>query len=731
MRIPFFPRKRGRGRRQKQSWLKPETKRAIIGVLLVLLAVLSFLSFIGAAGPTGRYILQFLRMVFGWLGFVAPFVIGVLGVYLVRPFGEGLPRLKIVGMLLLAVGLLGIFHLVGVAPEDAYQVAIEGKGGGLLGFTLTFPLSKALSAIGSFVVWLAAALVGAFMTFNLSPGEVLRYLSWLWPQRKETYEDDTDEAGRDEVEEEGTSGAGVPTFRVSRTRLLNSSPDPNQLQLQQKERQREQLKAANRRYKPPSLDLLHSSTSKPNSGNVEENKRKIKETLENFGILVAMGKVSVGPTVTQYTLRPEEGIKLARITSLQNDLALALAAHPLRIEAPIPNTNLVGIEIPNKDVSIVRLRDLIGSKIFRQADSPLTLTFGKDVAGSVVIDTLERMPHLLIAGATGSGKSIFINTLLMSLLYHNSPALVRLILVDPKRVELSVYNNIPHLLTPVIVEPEKTINALKWAVREMDKRYKILSEAGTRNIMSFNANNPNEAMPMIVIIIDELADLMARHARDVEGAIVRLSQMARAIGIHLVLATQRPSVNVITGLIKANIPTRVAFNVASQVDSRTILDASGAEKLLGSGDMLYLRGDRAKPIRIQGGFISDEEVHQVVKEIVENNPTEDMEYDDSIVSKETAESAVGGEMDSDDDLFAEAKNLVIETGKASSSLLQRRLRIGYARAARLIDVLEEQGVIGPAEGNKPREILLRAEGGGKGAAGKEEEYDDRDTFAES
>ena len=729
MRIPFISRKkrrRGRGR-SNEGWLKPETKRAVIGVLLALFAVISLLGFIGAAGPTGQYVLKFLRMVFGWLGFVAPFVIGILGVYLVRPFGAGLPRLRIVGMLLLAVGLLGVFHLVGVAPEDAYQVAIEGKGGGLLGFTLTFPLSKALSSIGSFVVFLAASLVGVCLTFNVSPAEVLRHLYSLWPRRDEGYAEDTDDERISEDTGEGAGVAGVPTFRISRTRLGSATPDPNQLQLQQKERQREQLKAANRRYKPPALDLLHSSTSRPNSGNVEENKRKIKETLENFGIPVAMGKVSVGPTVTQYTLRPEEGVKLTRITSLQNDLALALAAHPLRIEAPIPNTNLVGIEIPNKDVSIVRLRELIGSKAFRQSDSPLSLAFGRDVAGNVVIDTLERMPHLLIAGATGSGKSIFINTLLMSLLYRNSPALVRLILVDPKRVELSIYNNIPHLLTPVIVEPEKTINALKWAVREMDKRYKILSEAGARNLMSFNTNNPDEAMPMIVIIIDELADLMARHARDVEGAIVRLSQMARAIGIHLVLATQRPSVNVITGLIKANIPTRVAFNVASQIDSRTILDASGAEKLLGSGDMLYLRGDRAKPIRVQGGFISDEEVHQVVREIVDNNTTENMEFDDSIVSKESAEGAVGGEMNLDDDLFEKAKHLVIETGKASSSLLQRRLKVGYARAARLIDVLEEQGIIGPAEGNKPREILVS----GDENRSTPLEANDRDTFSES
>ncbi|MEO6078029.1 MAG: DNA translocase FtsK, partial [Candidatus Andersenbacteria bacterium] len=409
------------------------------------------------------------------------------------------------------------------------------------------------------------------------------------------------------------------------------------------------------------------------------------------------------------TLRPDQGVKLSRIMALQNDLALALAAHPIRIEAPIPNTNMVGIEIPNKDVSLVRLRELLTSKSFTKAQSPLTIVLGKDVAGVPQVGKIETMPHLLIAGATGSGKSIFINTLILSLLYRNSPAVVRMILVDPKRVELSLYNNIPHLLTPVIVEPDKTVNALKWAVKEMDRRYRLLAESGSRNLASFNANNPEQAMPLIVIVIDELADLMATHARDVEGMIVRLAQMARAIGIHLVLATQRPSVNVITGIIKANVPARIAFNVASQIDSRTILDGAGAEKLLGSGDMLFLPGDRAKPLRLQGGFISEEEVRQVVEEIREKNPMQ-IEFDDSIVTPAHAGSGEAGDA-GDDVLFEDAKRVVMESGKASASLLQRRLRVGYSRAARLLDMLEDFGVIGAQEGNKPREVLPQREEG--------------------
>lgn len=729
--IPFISRrKRSRRGFEQASWLKPETRRAALGIGLIFLAVIAALSIFGVAGPVGVGLLRLLRLLFGWLAYVSPLVMVAVGMYLVRPFGEPWPISRIMGSILLLLGLLGLFHSIGVIPEDAYQVAVEGKGGGLLGFTLSFPLVRLLSFGGSLVLFLAAFLVGLFLTFNLTPAQVWRAVKALVPQRLGREEDESELAEVHEADDEAHLSEGrVPLFRVSRVKLGKAEPDPAQLQLQQAQAQRAQLKAANRRYHPPALDLLHPSVGKPDSGNVEDNKKKIQEALEQFGISVQMGKVSIGPTVTQYTLRPEEGVKLARITALTNDLALALAAHPLRIEAPIPGTSFVGIEIPNKSVSLVRLRDLIASKAFRHAESPLTISVGKDVAGAVVIDTLERMPHILVAGATGSGKSIFINTILVGLLYRNSPALLRLILVDPKRVELSAYNDLPHLLTPVIVESEKTINALRWAVREMERRYRVLSEAGARNLFSFNTNNPQEALPMILIVIDELADLMAKHARDVEGAIVRLSQMARAVGIHLVLATQRPSVNVITGLIKANIPTRVAFNVASQVDSRTILDAAGAEKLLGSGDMLYLRGDRAKPMRLQGGFVSEDEVHRVVKEIIEQNPSPE-EYDETITAREPTGGGEFSDGGATDDLFEEAKRVVMESGKASSSLLQRRLRVGYARAARLVDMLEERGVVGSGEGNKPREILVQAETGGSEAPREDDDHG-RDTFVES
>ncbi len=705
-------------RKQSASWLKRETKLAIVGVLLIAFSVIAFLSFFSAAGPSGNVILFVLRRLFGILGYLVPFGLLYLGWNLLRSREEPMPRIQIVGVLLVIAGALGIFHVVGIPLEDAYQTALDGRGGGLIGFFLSFPMSRMFSSIASSLIFIAAFVVGVFLAFNISPADVKGWFLSLLPARGDG---DEEQVEGSEDQDSDAAPSSLPLFRVSRKVSSAPTVDPQQLKLEadqrakeeeQKERIRAQVRAANKKYIPPSLDILHSSVSKPDSGNIEANKQKIQSTLEKFGIAVTMGKVSVGPTVAQYTLRPEEGVKIVRITALQNDLALALAAHPIRIEAPIPNTNLVGIEIPNKDVSLVRLKDLLADKTFQKAPSPLAIVLGKDVAGAAQTGTIESMPHLLIAGATGSGKSIFINTLILSLLYRNSPALVRMILVDPKRVELSLYNGIPHLLTPVITEPEKTVNALKWAVKEMDRRYRLLAESGSRNLPSFNANNPDEAMPLIVIVIDELADLMATHARDVEGMIVRLAQMARAIGIHLVLATQRPSVNVITGLIKANVPARIAFNVASQIDSRTILDAGGAEKLLGSGDMLFLPGDRAKPVRLQGGFISDEEVRQVVQDLKDKNPM-DAEFDDSIVSPVHAGSGEAGDA-GDDVLFEEAKRIVMESGKASASLLQRRLRVGYSRAARLLDMLEEFGVIGAQEGNKPREVYAQAEVEGYG-----------------
>jgi S-DNA-T family DNA segregation ATPase FtsK/SpoIIIE len=453
-----------------------------------------------------------------------------------------------------------------------------------------------------------------------------------------------------------------------------------------------------------SLDLLEDRVGKPTSGDIQANQEKIQKTLQNFGIDVEMGTVNVGPTVTQYTLAPAEGVKLASITALSNDLALALAAHPIRIEAPIPGKSLVGIEVPNQAVATVGLKEILSSEAFKKRASNLTISVGKDVAGGAFVADIDRMPHLLIAGSTGSGKSVCINTIIVSLLYTNSPDDLKLILVDPKRVELTPYNDIPHLLTPVITDTTNTINALKWVVAEMDRRYLVLNQAAKRNLASYN-QSAEDKLPYLLVVIDELADLMAVAAADVETAIIRLAQMARAVGIHLVVATQRPSVDVITGLIKANITSRIAFAVASGTDSRTILDTSGAEKLLGRGDCLFVSAELSKPKRLQGAFISDAEIERVTAALKQEAQPD---YNPEVVVKRGGSSVVGGSSadDSDDELLGEAKAEVVRAGKASASLLQRRLRVGYARAARLLDLLEERGIIGPGDGAKPRDVLV-------------------------
>jgi S-DNA-T family DNA segregation ATPase FtsK/SpoIIIE len=481
-------------------------------------------------------------------------------------------------------------------------------------------------------------------------------------------------------------------------------------------------------WKAPSVDLLEKKQSPADAGDVQGNAQIIKDTLAEFSIDVEMEGANIGPKVTQYTLKPPSGVKLTRITALETNIALNLAAQSLRIEAPIPGQRAVGIEVPNRKAADVRLRGILESKQWKGASEPLAFAIGKDISGEATVGLLNKMPHLLIAGQTGSGKSVMINTLLTSLLYRNSPSEMKMILVDPKQVEMAPYEDIPHLLTPVITEPEKTISALKWAVNEMERRYKLLAEEKLRDIKSYNQKinsgrkkisvadeegNMQEvedgAMPYIVIVIDELADLMMVAARDVEALIVRLAQKARAVGIHLVLATQRPSVDVITGLIKANIPARIAFTVASQIDSRTILDQIGAEKLLGQGDMLMKTADMSKPKRIQGAWVTDDEVNKITDHLrMQSAP----QYNDEIISQPVQINGKGGVVmdmgshEGGDDMYKDAVRVVVESKKASTSLLQRRLRIGYSRAARIIEEMEEQGIIGAADGSRPREVLI-------------------------
>ena len=471
-------------------------------------------------------------------------------------------------------------------------------------------------------------------------------------------------------------------------------------------------------YNLPLVDLLESDKGIPSAGDIKINSAILKRTLQNFDIQVEMSEVNIGPTVTQYTLKPAEGIKLSRITALSSDLSLALAAHPIRIEAPIPGRPLVGIEVPNRVRTVVRLRNLIEHQNFQNSVSNLTLVLGRDVAANPLFADLARMPHLLVAGSTGTGKTICLNSIILSLLYQNSPETLRFLMIDPKRVEFHLYNDLPHLLTPVIQDAQRSVNVLKWLVSEMERRFDILAAGHARDILSYNGMMQKEGstiLPYIVLVIDELADLMASRGREIEAGIVRLAQMARAVGIHLIVATQRPSVEVITGLIKANITSRITFQVASQVDSRTVLDMAGAEKLLGAGDMLFVSAEVSKARRIQGAYVSDKEIKRVVKYIkdqaleTEGSPVEfNQELEKTMVAGEGFDFMANG---SEDPLFDEARKLVIEARKASASLLQRRLRVGYARAARLIDMLEEKGVVGPGEGAKPREILINTEMG--------------------
>lgn len=701
--------------------LAPNIVREMIAVLLVGLGVFTLLSIMNAAGSVGQIFFSMLRLGLGWTSFVLPIILVGAGVALFYPVKYKFTATNIVGIVLLVISLSSLIHLF-VAPGNGANVAAIGAGGGYLGFAVALALVKLLD------FWAALLAVGMLFAISLLLvfGQPLRQLYYRMKITPPTFPkfpkvvirgesrggDEEDEESEDEGKEtknEKTKNAkeAVKTTGKFVKKELNGNefvPTP--------------IRSGD--FAPPPLDLLNNTVTKVDSGNIRQNVSIIQETLEDFGIEVEMSEVNVGPTVTQYTLKPAAGVRLSRISNLSNDLSLSLAAHPIRIEAPIPGRSLVGVEVPNRKTSLVRLREVMESDAYNNLQTNLRMPLGRDVAGNHMATDLVKMPHLLIAGATGMGKSVFLNSILISLIYQNSPSDLRFILVDPKRVEFTAYNDIPHLLAPVLVDPYKTISSLKWLVMEMERRYKIFADHKVRFISAFNAANPDSKMPYIVLVIDELADLMAVSAREVEAYICRLAQMSRAVGIHLVLATQRPSVDVITGLIKANFPSRLAFAVTSGTDSRTILDTVGADKLLGNGDMLFLPSDASKPKRIQGAFVSDKEI-QAVTDFVkkQSNPI----YIDELIAetKTSKQSKIDG---GGDDLLDEAMELVVKTGKASASYLQRRFRIGYARAARLLDLLENKGVVGPGEGAKPREILMaRADLDGGDNEGYEEGKD--------
>lgn len=691
--------------KETKSWLnlENETKNGILAIIFFAFAAISILSYFHLAGPFGEYFLKGVKFVFGQGMFLVPLTLFLGGLSILRSLHQNIRGSTIIGMPLFVLSFLGILQI--------FIGDSQVKAGGYLGYLITFPLVKFLGIYGSSVFLFSLLVISILITFNISLIDLINFLRMPFKAKEKPIEETekVEEATLPlKVEERGIVAQisdlakkilPKPSFKV---KMIGQEEKEEEKEEKIIPEEKELVKLSG--YEAPPLDLLESDKEKPNSGDINASANIIKRTLQNFGIEVEMGEVNIGPTVTQYTLRPAQGVKLSKITVLQSDLALALAAHPIRIEAPIPGRSLVGIEIPNKMAARVRLRNLIEQPEFIGNHTRLTIALGRNVAGNPVFTDLEKMPHLLIAGATGSGKTICLNTIILSLVYRHSPDWLKFILIDPKRVEFPVYNDIPYLLTPVIVEAEKAINALRWSISEMESRFDILATSGSRDVISYNKKHQGEPMSYIIIIIDELADLMASHGREVEGAIVRLAQMSRAVGIHLVISTQRPSVEVITGLIKANITCRVAFQVASQIDSRTIIDMAGAEKLLGNGDMLFLPGDASKPTRIQAAFVSEKEV-QRVSNFLRKFTLPEYSREALEPTKKQVSFWTGQEIE--DDFYEDAKEIVFQAGKASASLLQRRLRIGYARAARLLDILEQKGVIGPADGAKPRQLFKK------------------------
>jgi len=715
------------------------------GILLIALGLILALGAVGYAvqspfgGDIGNLIFTYTYRGLGLAAYLLPLGVAGAGVGILTrsSFKPTLTGLGVTLMLASALTFLGA-----VDPNTVEQPGTGGALGTwaglevihLFGFLGALVLLGALILVGLGITTDIQALFGHVGTLGSRAGGAIGSIklgrSSDEDDEEPEYEEYEEEASEDEESEEAASEPErepTVTHFNENTATASGMADgaiPN----------------FDAEYNPPPLSLLGADKGKPGVGDIKANANIIKRTFINFGISVEMDEVSVGPTVTRYAIKPAEGVRLSKIVALQQNLELALAAHPVRIEAPIPGKSLVGIEVPNAAKAMVGLGGVIAAPEWNNSTKPLLAAIGHDIAGTPHYVNVAKMPHGLIAGATGSGKSVAIHAVITSLLYRNGPNTLRFIMVDPKRVELTLYNGIPHLLTPVITDPKKAIMSLKWAAKEMERRYNILEQEQVRDIESYHktvlepakkkgAKEMPEAMPYIVIVIDELADIMQSYPRELEASIVRLAQMSRAVGIHLILSTQRPSVNVITGLIKANVPTRLALQVASQIDSRTILDTGGAEQLLGAGDMLYMSADMQKPVRVQTAFISEEEVKKVAKFIKQNNAGNltamDLTGGGTAVHENNDAVMLGAGMqdmmddDSDDDLYMDAKTAVEEAGRASTSYLQRKLRIGYSRAARLMDILEEKGVIGPADGSRPRDVLTRG-----ASAGGEENDDD-------
>lgn len=714
---------RGRKKKFKLKFnVSAEVVRSVFAVAFIALGGLSLISFFAPGYALNSKIQQILKVGFGYPSIVFPFVIGILGLLLMSSVKWKIREPRIfIGLLTFLLDLSAYFHVF-YNKDMAYKYAHKGVGGGIVGYKISQLLVSTLSFYGAIIVLTAGLIISFILISNISLDQIISKVTELVlklrntlgkasrakkPSKIEIF------SGVAESEILDAKNIETPSFEV-----VPSLSEPQNLEeiapaigLSKGSLSpivNNALPYTDKVWELPPLDLLiEPSNIAPDGGDIEERSKIIVETLGSFGINCKVSYVKSGPSVTQYALETETGTKISKISSLQYDLALALASPTgsVRIEAPIPGKSLIGIEVPNNTKSIVNIKSLLISECMKAMKSKLGIVLGKDVGGQTIVYDISKMPHMLIAGATGSGKSVFIHSLLFSILFRASPQECKFILIDPKRVELVNYNDIPHLLTPVIMDIDKAAAVFRWAVSEMERRYKLFETAKVRNIDAYNEKSGFSAIPYVIIVVDELADIMVADPAAVEKSIIRLAQLARATGIHLVLAVQRPSTNIITGLIKANIPTRLAFNVASQIDSRVIIDQPGAEKLLGKGDMLFIPPDIPKPLRLQGAYVDDREINNLVNNLKSRGVSPEYKFDILNNSEEKSGKSVSAGGTAVDPLFDEAVEIITSAGKASASLLQRRLSIGYARAARIIDELEEKGVVGEGKGSKARSVI--------------------------
>lgn len=705
---------------------KSKNNREVIGIVIISLGILSILSlFSNKMGLVGALLKNTYLTLMGFGGYIFPLIIVFIGLWLIINRTDISEDKKSIFLLIIFLCFITILDInktkAGSFKEQislAFEYSQSGLGGGIIGAFFGYIFFKLFGSLGSNIILLLIILVNFLLITEIEVGNFFKKINdklKLSKFEKDNTKKNNTNNTLNKVEKKQKVKSNKK--RNEKIKILDYNNKNNE-KINGLESKKSKTKntisnteESINNYKLPTLELLKNRSNERDSDDKKEvltNAKKIEETMENFGIQADIVQISKGPTITCYELQPAPGVKVSKIVNLSNDIALNLATSDVRIEAPIPGKAAVGIEVPNKNKVSVSLKEILMSDEYKNIDTKTPLALGKDIAGKPIITNMAKMPHLLIAGATGSGKSVCINTIIMSILYKSTPDDVKLILIDPKVVELNVYNGIPHLLIPVVTEAKKARNALNWAVEEMTRRYKIFAKNNVRDIHSYNNkikdNEEAETLPQIVIIIDELADLMMVSAQEIEDYICRLAQMARAAGMYLIVATQRPSVDIITGTIKANIPSRISFAVTSQADSRTILDMGGAEKLLGKGDMLFYPSNFSKPLRVQGAFVDDEEVMEVVSFLKEQN---DIEYDEEILA--SIQNKRVSSKNNGDELLPDAINLVIEEEQASISLLQRKLRIGYARAARLIDEMEERGIVGGYEGSKPRKVLIDKE----------------------